>query len=145
MTGTAALSSASIVLGRSNTDLAPAHTTATGKRASAQISWEMSRCSATPRCTPPMPPVAKTRMPAAAASSQVALTVVPPVAPRAMATERSLEPSFSRRSRPSASRRICDSSSPMNTCPSITAMGAGTAPARRTASSQARAAPRLSG
>lgn len=109
------------------------------------MSWEMSMCSWAPRCTPPMPPVAKTRMPAAAASSQVELTVVPPEAFWATATARSREPSFSSFSLPSASRRRAASSSPSHTSPSTTAMGAGTAPARRTASSQARAAARLSG
>ena len=39
----------------------------------------MSNESSAPRCTPPMPPVAKTRMPARAAAIIVAATVVAPV------------------------------------------------------------------
>ena len=43
-------------------------------------SADSSNVSAAPRCTPPRPPVANTRMPARAASTEVAATVVPPVA-----------------------------------------------------------------
>ena len=48
------------------------------------------------RWTPPIPPVANTRMPAREASSAVAATVVPPVVPCAIATGRSLALSFTR-------------------------------------------------
>ena len=44
--------------------MAPAETTITGVRASSSRSAEMSKLSSAPLCTPPMPPVAKTLMPA---------------------------------------------------------------------------------
>ena len=62
--------------------LAPAQTTATGVRASSCRSALMSKLVAAPRCTPPMPPVANTRMPAIAAMIMVAATVVAPGAAR---------------------------------------------------------------
>ena len=65
--------------------LAPAQTTATGVRASSSRSAEMSRVCSTPRWTPPMPPVAKTRMPARRAQIMVAATVVEPCRPAATA------------------------------------------------------------
>ena len=52
------------VRGRSRMLLAPAQTTATGVRASSVRSAETSQVWAAPRWTPPMPPVANTRMPA---------------------------------------------------------------------------------
>jgi len=45
----------------------------------------MSKLSAAPRCTPPMPPVTKTSMPARAAQIIVAATVVAPTRPIATA------------------------------------------------------------
>ena len=60
------------------TDLAPAQMTATGVFASSVRSAEMSIVTSPPRCTPPIPPVTKTRIPASAASSMVADTVVAP-------------------------------------------------------------------
>jgi len=62
--------------------LAPAQTTATGVCASSSRSALTSKLWSAPRCTPPMPPVAKTRMPASAQAARVAATVVPPLAPR---------------------------------------------------------------
>ena len=76
-TGTPRVSSTSRVRGTSRIDLGPAHTTATGVRASSSRSAEMSIDSCPPRWTPPMPPVAKTPMPASCAAIMVADTVVP--------------------------------------------------------------------
>ena len=47
-----------------------------------------------PRCTPPMPPVANTRMPAMAAMIMVVATVVAPSSPRAMSTGKSRRDAF---------------------------------------------------
>src|SRR5205823_7241887 len=63
----------------------PILTTQTGRR---DISRRSAETSAGPagsdrRCTPPIPPVAKTRSPACAAIAHVALTVVPASAPAA--------------------------------------------------------------
>lgn len=60
----------------SRIDLTPAQTTATGVVANSVRSAEMSNEVPAPRCTPPMPPVANTRMPAIAARRIVAATVV---------------------------------------------------------------------
>ena len=68
---------------------APAHTTMTGVCASSSRSAEMSMVVSAPRCTPPMPPVAKTWMPAIWAIIIVVVTVVAPSAPRAQMTGRS--------------------------------------------------------
>ena len=65
--------------------LAPAETTITGVRASSSRSAEMSKLFSAPLCTPPMPPVANTLMPARCAAIIVAATVVPPVRPSATA------------------------------------------------------------
>ena len=61
--------------------LAPAQTTATEVWASSWRSAEMSMVVSAPRWTPPMPPVAKTRMPASSAIIMVVATVVAPVRP----------------------------------------------------------------
>ena len=70
-------------------DFAPAHTTSTGVWASSSRSAEMSMVTSAPRCTPPMPPVANTRIPARAAMIIVVATVVAPSSPRAISTGRS--------------------------------------------------------
>ena len=88
--GSPSASSASSVRGRSSTLFAPVQTTIPGYRASAPRSAEMSPAS--PRCTPPMPPVAKMGRPHSAATAQVALTVVPPVARWSTAEARSPDP-----------------------------------------------------
>jgi len=59
--------------------LAPAEITQTEVDASSVRSADTSPVSDAPRCTPPMPPVANTSMPAARAAIMVALTVVAPV------------------------------------------------------------------
>ena len=69
----------------SRIDFTPAHTTVIGVRASVPRSADSSHVSRASRCTPPSPPVANTRIPARAASAEVAATVVAPCAPRAAA------------------------------------------------------------
>ena len=66
---------------RSRNALAPALTVITGWVARASRSAEMSPVTSAPRWTPPMPPVAKTLTPAAAARATDALTVVAPNVP----------------------------------------------------------------
>src|SRR5580704_18578901 len=63
----------------SRMDFTPAETTVIGVLDSNVRSADSSKVSLAPRCTPPRPPVANTRMPARAASTDVAATVVPPV------------------------------------------------------------------
>ena len=62
----------------SSIDFTPAQTTATDVLASSCRSAEMSIVVWAPRCTPPMPPVAKTFMPAIWAKIIVDATVVAP-------------------------------------------------------------------
>ena len=78
----------------SRIDLAPAQTTATGVRESSTRSAEMSKVSSAPRCTPPMPPVAKISMPASPAINIVAATVVPAEPLRAATSARSRREAF---------------------------------------------------
>ena len=69
--------------------LAPAQITMTGVWASSSRSAEMSIVVSAPRWTPPMPPVAKTEMPAMWAIIIVVVTVQAPSAFRASSTGRS--------------------------------------------------------
>ena len=78
----------------SRIDFTPAQTTVIGVDARVTRSADSSKVSAAPRCTPPSPPVANTRMPARAASSEVDATVVAPVRPSATAAGRSRTDSF---------------------------------------------------
>ena len=80
ITGTPFVSSTSSVSFRSRIAFAPAQTTITGVWASSSRSAETSIVVSAPRCTPPMPPVAKTEMPAMCAMSIVVATVVAPSA-----------------------------------------------------------------
>ena len=73
----------------SRIDFTPADTTVIGVLDSAVRSADSSADSAKPRCTPPSPPVANTRIPAFAASTAVAATVVPAVRFPAIASPRS--------------------------------------------------------
>ena len=129
----------------------PAQTTATSLRASSSRSAEMSKLVSAPRCTPPMPSVAKTRMPAIAATIIVAATVVAPrpSAPRPSRPRRCAQP-VSRKGRSRRltlvtagparpSRSICSADRPTCSQPSITAMVAGTAPWARTSACTASA------
>ena len=77
-TGTPSVSRVSRVSPMSRIDFTPADTTATEVWPSSVRSAEMSKVCWAPRCTPPSPPVTKTRMPASAASRIVAATVVAP-------------------------------------------------------------------
>ncbi len=123
----------------SRIDLTPAHTTATGVRASSCKSAEMSKLSAAPRCTPPMPPVANTRMPASAAMTMVAATVVAPLCPAATTRPMSRRLTLATRgpARPRAS--ISSAPKPALSRPFTMATVAGTAPCARTSASTCRA------
>ena len=98
----------------------------------------MSKVVSAPRCTPPIPPVAKTAMPARAATAIVAATVV-------LASD--LATTTAERSRRDAlrtpvalpSRSSASAVSPTLMRPPRTAIVAGTAPASRMAASTARA------
>ncbi len=104
----------------------------------------MSSDDSPPRCTPPMPPVAKTPMPARCAAIIVADTVVPPQPGRASTPARFWRETLGM-SRASASSSSSSSLRPTRMRPSCVATVAGTAPASRTAASELRAAARLSG
>jgi hypothetical protein len=99
----------------------------------------MSKLVSAPRCTPPMPPVAKTRMPASAATIIVAATVVAPLPPRATTTGRSRRLSFATAAPLRPSRSISACVRPAFRRPSSTAIVAGTAPFARTSASTASA------
>src|SRR6187200_538922 len=150
-TGTPRVSRYSRVAGTSRMALGPAQTTATGVRPSSSRSDEMSKvgwdpvppdAGATPArapwWTPPIPPVAKTEIPAAWAAIIVAETVVaaqpPPVSAAAMLGRAALrtEPAgaVARAVRAASSR-------PTSMRPALIATVAGTAPAARTAASDA--------
>ena len=104
----------------------------------------MSMLFSPPRCTPPMPPVAKTRMPARLARIIVVATVVAPVSFPATTIGRSLRLTLST---PFASHMRTSSSSvrPAFSRPSMTAMVAGTAPSARMIFSTSRAKSRFCG
>src|SRR5229473_469048 len=78
----------------SRMDFTPAETTVIGVLDSTVRSADSSKDSLAPRCTPPRPPVANTRMPARAASTDVAATVVPPVTFLAIAMAMSRRPTL---------------------------------------------------
>ena len=90
----------------------------------------MSKLCSAPRWTPPMPPVAKTLMPASAAASIVAATVVPPVRPAEMAKARSARESFIA-PEDFASSASSGADSPIFSRPFRMAIVAGTAPSSR--------------
>ena len=144
ITGTPRESSASTVAGRSRMLFAPALTTAVGVRASAARSALMSGRSVQPRCTPPMPPVANTRMLALAQAASVAATVVPPLARCALAAPRSRVLSL-RTSRSWPRRSSCARLSPTCSVPSSMPTVAGTAPPLRTVVSSSTLSARFAG
>ena len=111
----------------SRTHFTPALTTVIGVTARVGRSADSSKVSLAPRCTPPRPPVAKTRMPASAARCAVAATVVAPLPPRAARIGRSRTLALASSS--SAMRRTPSASSPMWGTPSSTATVAGVTPA----------------
>ena len=89
-----------------------------------------------PRCTPPIPPVANTRIPAAWHAIIVAATVVAPQPPPAIAAARLRRDTFSTDPRgavPSVSRSSRES--PTSSRPALSATVAGTAPVSRMAAS----------
>ena len=141
---TPSVSSRSSVAPTSRIDFTPAQTTTIGVRASVVRSADSSKVAFASRCTPPRPPVAKTPMPAAAATALVAATVVAPSAPVAAATARSRTESLATPSAP-ARCSIWSSSRPTISSPPIMPMVAGTAPLSRTVCSISRATRRLSG
>ena len=92
-----------------------------------------------PRCTPPMPPVAKMRMPAMFAMIMVVATVVAPSAPRATSAGRSRRLALATE-RPALPRySISSRLSPALSLPPMTAIVAGTAPLSRMHCSTSRA------
>ncbi len=115
---------------------APAQTTATGVLASSSRSAEMSIVVSAPRCTPPTPPVANTRMPAMAAIIIVAATVVAPSAPRATSMGRSRRLALATFVPALPRYSICSSVRPAQSLPPMTAMVAGSAPFSRAVRSQ---------
>src|ERR1700722_10058876 len=129
----------------SRIDLAPAQTTATRVRESSTRSAEMSNVSSTPRCTPPMPPVAKISMPASPATNIVAATVVPAEPLRAATSARSRREALTTPPLNWPRRSISCRSRPTLKRPSMTAIVAGTAPISRTASSTVSAVSTLRG
>ena len=132
----------------------PAQTTAIGVRPSSSRSDEMSSDAGTPprppsapRCTPPIPPVANTRIPAACAAIIVAETVVAAQPPSLSAT--AIVGRAALRTEPAgavASASSASASSPTSSRPSRIATVAGTAPSvSRTAASDASATSRFCG
>ena len=95
----------------------------------------MSKVSAAPRCTPPIPPVANTLMPAMAAMIMVVATVQAPSSLRATSRARSRREALAT-DRPMAPRcSISLADNPALRRPPRTAMVAGTAPQARMAAS----------
>ena len=143
-TATPSVSSRSSVAGISRTDFTPADTTVMRVRDSTVRSADSSSVSAYPRCTPPSPPVANTRMPALAASTDVAATVVPAVRFPAIAMPRSRLLTFTTDSS-RAMRSRSESARPMADTPSTTAIVAGVTPASVSSASNDLAAARFPG
>src|SRR3984957_16612820 len=128
----------------SRVDFTPADTTVIGVAASTVRSADSSGDSAKPRCTPPRPPVANTRIPALAARGGGAATVGPAVRRRAIASPRSRTLTLMTDS----SRAIRSKSGPSRPTlgtPSITAIVAAVTPASVSISSNDLAAARLAG
>ena len=95
-------------------------------------------------CTPPIPPVAATPIPARCAAQIVALTVVAPSDPAATATGTSRRATFV--AAPGSKKRASSAGSrPTRTAPSTTAVQAGTAPASSIAADIEEAQARFSG
>ena len=144
MTGTPWVSRYSSVRSRSRIDFAPAQTTRTGERLNSVRSAEISIVDCAPRWTPPMPPVAKKRMPAMLAQSIVPATVVAPNCFVARVIARSRLLTFCTFCAV-PKRVICSSVRPMLICPSCMPMVAGMAPSARMVDSMAWATSMLAG
>ena len=123
-------------------DLAPAHTTSAGVRASSTRSADSSNGAS--RCTPPMPPVAKTGIPATPHSASAPATVVAPSTASATAIPRSRAEHL-RTPEPARKRGTASSGIPSEGTPATTAVMAGTAPPPSTAATMRRAASALNG
>ena len=94
--------------------------------------------SIAPRWTPPMPPVANTRIPAAWQAIIVAATVVAPHLPPAIAAPRFRRETLSTVPRSAVARASSSSlDSPTRSLPSLSATVAGIAPVERIAASDA--------
>ena len=142
--GTPCVSSTSSVSGKSKIDFAPEHTTATGVRPSSSKSADTS--NGAPRCTPPIPPVEKTRIPAMCAMIIVPATVVAASSASPTAIGKSRREHF--RTVPdgsAASRSMSARARPTVIFPPSTAIVAGTAPLSRTAASIASAVSTFAG
>ncbi len=114
----------------SKMDFMPAQTVATLILDIMNKSADMSKVVVAPRCTPPIPPVTKTEIPAISAKAILEATVVPPEPFVAISTPRSLYPAFATPdSRPRNS--ISSSVNPTLSLPWITAVAAGTTPIDR--------------
>ena len=105
----------------------------------------MSKVSSAPRCTPPMPPVAKISMPARSATYIVAATVVPAAPWRAATAARSRRDALMTPPERRASRSSSSPERPTLKRPLRTAIVAGVAPCPRTAVSSISAVSRLAG
>ena len=105
----------------------------------------MSKVSSAPRCTPPMPPVAKISMPARSAIYIVAATVVPAAPWRAATAARSRRDALTTPPERRASRSSSSRVRPTLKRPLMTAIVAGVAPWLRTAVSSISAVSRLAG
>ena len=117
--------------GISRIAFAPAQTTITGVLVNSGKSAEMSKVSEAPRCTPPIPPVAKNFIPARLAHIIVAATVVAAFCVNAKTEGKSrLEAFFI--SLPVANLSKSRSFIPIFILPSSMAMVAGTPPFSRT-------------
>ena len=122
----------------------PAETTATSVVESSVRSALTSKDCCAPRCTPPRPPVTKTRIPASAASRIVEATVVAPWPPRATTYGRSRMLTLSTSPLLASSSRS-SSPRPIRGRPCSTAIVAGTTPASRMMPSTSRAISTLRG
>src|SRR6516165_1622140 len=144
MTATLSVSSRSSVAGMSRMDFTPAETTVIGVLDSTVKSADSSKVSLAPRCTPPRPPVANTRMPARAASTDVAATVVPPVTFLAIAMAMSRLLTLTTDSS-AATRSSSPGIRPILATPSTSAIVAAVTPWPARMASNSRAASRLPG
>jgi hypothetical protein len=140
------VSRTSRVRGMSRMLFAPAHTVSTGVRDRSARSAETSIVASTPRCTPPIPPVTKTEIPAIPdAITAVPDTVVAADLPSPTATARSRREALENSCEFSASCCSSWGSSPTLTPPAKIAIVAGVAPCSRTTRSTASAVSRFAG
>ena len=107
--------------------MAPAHTVTSGWRAMASRSADTSPVTSAPRCTPPMPPVANTAMPAACGQGERRRHRRGAVGPALGDGDRQI--ALGRLARRAADAACSLGSSPTRATPSSTAVSAGTAPA----------------